>query len=611
MFARVLIDSPLVQLDHLFDYSVPEELRGLVAPGTRVRVSLGRSRQLLEGFVVETANHSEYADAAVPLAELVSTAPVLRPNILKLAQQVSKRQACNLAEVIKFAIPNRSVAVEKDWLQNHDPAPGKTPKKARLTTSITPVGSAEETWIASLKEQAAAQLAAGFSVIAVVPDARDLNLLRQQLKDSLPCIELNSEQKPSIRYSNFLAAIGSSPKLIFGTRSAIYAPVENLGLIFVLDESDPAHREPSSPYTHTRELALIRQQVDNCSLHFESNSRSPEIQRLLNLGYLEDSSGSGRVPRISIIDSESRIDSVAWATVREALKSGPVLIQVARRGESATLKCSQCLAKARCQKCNGPIWQRSEGMPECRWCSAINLQFKCGECGNSKFRSGLPGSSHTLAKIGRLFPQVSLVEATIDKRVETITDRPQIVVATPGAEPTAASGYRAVVILDAQVTLAKDSLRAPEDTIRVWSKTIAKLGSSGEAVIVGNVGQFTESLSRWDQPAIAQQLLSERTELNFPPAKRICSLTGSPESIERAVQDVSALGVVEILGPVQVWSKATSEQRLILRFSYADGPRVAETLKSVLLKVSAGSRQNSRGRNLRPLKLIMDDPDVL
>lgn len=612
MFARVVIDSPLAQLDHPFDYTIPDELADSVLVGTRVKVTLGRSKQLLDAFVVDIVEGSDFSSSAVPLTELVSAAPVLRPNIYRFAQAVSKRQASTVAEVLKHAIPNRSVSVEKLWLDNAPVIAPRTVAKPRLSTAICSIGSAENTWIKNLLNMANEKLATGYSVMAIVPDVRDLNLLRAAIPNTVRFVEYQSDLKPSVRYRNFLSCITNDPMLVIGTRSAIYAPLENLGLIFVLDEADSGHREQSSPYVQTRELALIRQQVESCSLHFESNSRSPEIQRLLNLKYLKDETKALRVPKITVLESESRIDSTAWATVRESVRKGPVLIQVARRGESSALFCATCSARASCSQCNGPLWTRVPETPECRWCSAINLHTKCAKCGGSKFRKGLAGSSRTLAQFGRLFPQIPLVEATAERRIERISSRPQIVVATPGAEPEAEGGYQAVIILDAAVHLSKDNLRSEEDAVRLWSKTIGKLSEDGSAVLVGNIGQLGRYLSHWEQAELAQAILRERTELRFPPATRICTLTGTSEAITAAERELRSLDDVECLGPVSVWTRsAVTEQRLIIRFSYARGPIVSDILKAVLLKVSAGSRQNSRGRNLRPLRIIMDDPEVL
>ena len=116
MIARVVIDSPLPQLDRLFDYSIPQEMVSQVITGVRVRVKFGRSKSLLDGFVVEVVESSEFSGELNPISELVSAVPVLDPEIYKLVRAVADRQASTASDVLRLAIPDRSVAVEKKWL---------------------------------------------------------------------------------------------------------------------------------------------------------------------------------------------------------------------------------------------------------------------------------------------------------------------------------------------------------------------------------------------------------------------------------------------------------------------------------------------------------------
>ena len=79
--ARVAIDSPLPSLDRLFDYQVPDAFVNEVKIGCRVRVSFGRSKKLLDAFVVDLVEKSEFEGKLATIGELVSTFPVLQPNI--------------------------------------------------------------------------------------------------------------------------------------------------------------------------------------------------------------------------------------------------------------------------------------------------------------------------------------------------------------------------------------------------------------------------------------------------------------------------------------------------------------------------------------------------
>src|SRR3546814_6425455 len=119
--ARVLLDSPLPQLDRLFDYAIPADAE--VAPGVRVRVPLRSAGRLVDGYVVEI---DEADDGERPLSEIdtvVSPVSVLPEALYTLARRVADRAAGSAADILRLAIPKRMVRAEKAWLAADPPAP--------------------------------------------------------------------------------------------------------------------------------------------------------------------------------------------------------------------------------------------------------------------------------------------------------------------------------------------------------------------------------------------------------------------------------------------------------------------------------------------------------
>src|SRR3546814_2158857 len=129
--ARVLLDSPLPQLDRLFDYAIPADAE--VAPGVRVRVPLRSAGRLVDGYVVEI---DEADDGERPLSEIdtvVSPVSVLPEALYTLARRVADRAAGSAADILRLAIPKRMVRAEKAWLAADPPAPDR--KSTRLNSS--------------------------------------------------------------------------------------------------------------------------------------------------------------------------------------------------------------------------------------------------------------------------------------------------------------------------------------------------------------------------------------------------------------------------------------------------------------------------------------------
>ena len=657
--ARVAVESPLPQLDRLFDYGVPANLEADCAIGSRVLVPFGKSLAPLDGYVVELVNQSEFEGQLSNLVGVVSPVGVLPPASYTLLRAMADRQAGTLTELTKLAVPKRSVRVEKAWLaaaadrmatgfvapalERLDFAGRPNSYKGRNTLLAEPrlvstraavsnqhfmdkpLELTLQGWVANLVSFAVEQVSAGQSAILVVPDFRDQNRLRTALVElglgSL-LADFSTTQTNSARYSAYLHCLSNEPRVVVGSRAAAFAPVTRLGGIAIWDDTDPSLLEQTAPYHHTRDVVLLRQQQTGCNLLFAGHSRSPEVQRLVEIQYLTDISPIFAPPKIAVTEPGLRVDSTSYQAAREAFAAGgAVLVQVANTGHSTGTYCASCGERSRCRTCNGPLFIDSKNTPRCRWCSAINLAAPCFSCGETKIRQGVAGSSRTAAELGKAFPGVAVVEATSENRVEQIKPGKRLVVATPGAEPYVDGGYRAVIILDGQRLASRDTLRAAEQAVSLWSNAISLLATDGRCVAVGLATELGKRLALWDQRGIAATELANRRELRFPPHCRMASLAGPRELIDAIVSDISDIvekpDAVEVLGPllqqdagpalpVPVW-------RYLIRYEYSVGEQLAKELKGRVLLANAGSKAiNAKsGRASRSVKLRMDDSEVI
>jgi primosomal protein N' (replication factor Y) len=623
-FAKIAVATPLPQLDRLFEYRVTEQQLELIAVGSRVRVPLGRSKQLLDGFVVELSDSAEYQGELAELAEVVSETPVLKPEVYELCRAIADRQAVAIGDVLRLAVADRSVAVEKAFmaaLENADiksPSQPSTTLPSRSAALVNPritefAGGYFPTWVQLFLTRAAEVTVLGRSAVLVVPDFRDQHLLLEAA-ESLGLenvVNYSTEQVKSKRYAAFLQALSHKPTIVIGSRAAIYAPSHALGLIAIWDDGDSNHWEPNSPYIHSREVALIRQSQINCDLLIASHSRSAEVQRLIEIGYLSDDSTTFNRPNIAVSDEGFRIDGLAYKTIREGLTRGPVLVQVGAKGNSVSAYCQSCSSRALCKECNGPLWLDSKGQPKCRWCNAFNLGHRCRDCGVQALRLGHAGSTRTAAELAKTFAGVRVIESTGDVRIEKVCAKSALVISTAGAEPVAEQGYAAVVLLDCQNLLARDTLRATEDAVRLWSNAFALMSAEGRGAAIGLAGELGQKLAFWQQVQLASDELETRRELAFAPAVRLASVTAARETLEAISLAVGHINSVRVLGPLP--SKDPDLLRLLVRYEYSAGAELAAVLRAqVLLHGSAGLRINPKsGRAARPIRIKMDEPEVI
>lgn len=651
--ARVLVDSPLPQLDRLFDYAVPEALVGEVVPGVRVSVPLRSAGRIADAWVVEVVAESDHGGELSELEALVSPVPVLAPEVWRLARAVADRAGGSASDVLRLAVPPRQVRVEKAWLaareaastDDAEPAAALPPVEAlpvqhyrstdlaglvrgrgRAAVEAVPLlvptegGDWIAAWAATAVELATVALSDGDDAILAVPDHRDLEHVLTALAEVLPperIVRLDSGQSNPDRYRALLRARSDDAVVVVGNRSVLLAPSTRAGLIVVVDDGDESFGEPLAPYVHARDTALLRSSQQSTALVFLSHARSTDVQRLVEIGFLADVRPDPRyqphvVPTAQQaaqdgFAAQARIPSTAWQEARAALEHGPVLVQVARPGHAPRLACADCGDIARCPVCGGPLHQRSAGaVPACAWCGALAVGWTCPTCEGTRLRSVGSGATRTADELGRAFPGVKVVVSDGSRRLTRVDDEPAVVVAVRGAEPVAPGGYRAVLLLDGERMLARESLRVAEDCVRGWANAAALAARRAPVVLVGVGGAPAAALATWQLPRFASTELADRRDLRFPPAVRVATVTGTTEGVARALEALPDDVRRETLGPVEV----PGGDRAVVRFDYARGAEVAQALRAEVVRAAVDRRKalgQGRGRALPTLRVRFDD----
>jgi primosomal protein N' (replication factor Y) len=653
--ARVLVDSPLPQLDRLFDYEIPAELADTAVPGVRVKVPLRSAGRVVEGYLVEVG---EAADAERPLSALdqvVTPVRLLPDSLYRLARRLADRAAGSAGDILRLAIPRRMVRAEKTWLAAAPPtaptvaddqvrwaqevlaafpslantldAEGRAAVDAPPRTVTLPDGTVVGAWAVLLAAAAVVTLAAGRSAVLVVPDHRDQDQLAAALAAHLPAdaVVRDDARRPApARYAAYLRTLADAPCVVLGNRSAVYAPAARTGLVALWDDGDPLLGEPLSPGVHARDAALIRQELEGGALLFAGHTRTSEVERLVGIGWVREIPATRRQsPRVVLSPpadgpGSARIPSSAFSAAREALASGPVLVQVARPGYAPVVVCADCRRPARCIHCTGPLRARSaRGRPDCAWCGRSSIGWRCTNCEGTGLRLASAGSERTADELGRAFPNTRVIVADAEHPVTQVDSRPALIVATRGAEPLADGGYRAVLLLDGDRMLLADDLRIGEFCLRWWSNAAALAAPGAPVHLVGVTGPAARALATWTQPAYARTELADRAPLKMPPTVRVAAVEGPPPVVAQALEtvraDVPTLSDDAILGPVRVAGAEAPLDRALVRFDYASGTAVARSLRASVVADAVRARRPRRGgtaRNTLRVRVDVPDPDL-
>ncbi|WP_146844806.1 primosomal protein N' [Cellulomonas terrae] len=636
--ARVCVDLVPAHLDRVFEYLVPAALAEAAVPGTRVKVRFGA--QDVNGYVLERVAEADHDGTLQPVRKVVSTEPVLTPEVARLARAVADRWAGTLNDVLRLAIPARHARVEAEAPAAADdvvtPSPSATawaPYRggAAFLQHVTAGGAPRAVWSAlpgaegdrwpdAIAQAVAACVLGGRGALVVVPDARDIDRVLAALESAgVPrwtpgttggAVRLAADDGPAGRYRSFLAALRGRATVVVGTRASAFAPVTDLGLAVVWDDGDPLHAEPRAPYPHVREVLALRSELERCALLVAAHGRSVEAQALVESGWAREVAADrpttrARTARVLALTSvelaregpaaAARLPAPAWRTLRDRLADGPVLVQVPRAGYVPAVACGRCRAAARCGVCHGPLGlTTADGVPTCGWCGRLATDWRCTECGAGALRSVRVGSERTAEELGRAFPGVPIRVSGARAAggvLASVPDAPAVVVATPGAEPVAPGGYAAALLLDAAVSTAGAGLRTGEEALRRWLTAAALVRAGGAVVLVGDAEErATQALVRWDPAGYASRELAERVELALPPAVRIASVTGPRDAVDTLVSRLD-LADAEILGPVPVDSAEHDALepavRALVRVPRTAGAALARALSASLAVRSA------------------------
>ena len=407
------------------------------------------------------------------------------------------------------------------------------------------------------------------------------------------------------------------------SRNAAYAPLADLGLIALVDDGNDSFAEPRAPYPHAREVVALRASLERSALLIAGYARTAEVQSLVDKGWLAtlthapaDNRRLGPMVRIAA-DTDlalerdpaaraARLPHDVFAAIRRGLASGPVLLQVPRAGYVAAASCADCRTPASCPTCRGRLHgeRRDDGSLRlvCGTCGPLKGPWRCPECGSVRLRAPRVGVRRTAEELGKAFVQTRVVESWSGHLVDAVGDEPALVLATPGAEPTASGGYAAAVLLDTWLLLNRPELRASEEALRRWLAVCALVRPAergGSVLAVGESdARALQALVRLDPIGYAERELAERRATGFPPASKLVTVEGAVATVDAYGAALKATGA-ELFGPAVV---DTETWRLTARASISEAPKMLGALKA-----ENGSRSSAK----YPAARVRVDPQVI
>ena len=512
-YARVRVDTGVFHLDQLYDYQIPEKLTALIQVGVRVQLPFGNRET--EGIVVERVAQPERAGELKSITKVLSATPVATVQSLHVIDLISQHYACNPWDLIRSAIPPRVASVDKS-IQGVIVDSSKSSKRTIEFQTLAPFIQAHNQVVRLVQENQGAG-----SILIVAPDEKDVDLIIGALtKFGLSSVKLTAAMPREERYRNYLEAMRRSISIVVGTRSAIFAPVNNLTTVIIHKESSLDHYEVRSPGWNTRTVALIRSEVESFKLVLTGFSPSIEVSQLIDEREIKYLNAKELVTVKAFTPSEGALlPGRIFTDVKKALTSGPVLFIAPRKGYGNALLCAHCRNVAACE-CGGRLSVSAKGKaPACVHCGNSFPAWKCTFCNRDKQYLAGRGIERAAEEISRAFPNFPVVISAGEVIKDRIEAKPALVLATPGAQPQVEGGYAAVVILEGLRFFAHTDLRTQERARELFLETSSLISPEGSVLLViDDSHPIVSAIARWNIAPLLKRELSERLELKLPPS---------------------------------------------------------------------------------------------
>ena len=498
-------------------------------------------------------------------------------------------------------------------------AEGPVPRASLVLDPVDP-------WTAIAAESIAA-LGPDRGALVIAPDQRDVARLSRVLTERGIAHEvLAGTEGPEKRYRTFRRILRGATRVVLGSRSAAFAPVQDLALVICWDEADDLLEEPRAPYPHTRTVLQCRSAEERCALLFLAASESVTMRALTDAGYLArldpvPAPVTAVRPRIVAMDQylrdregpsgRSRLPQEAMRVLRNGLQGGPVLVQVPRTGYAPAIACTFCGTRARCPECAAPLSQRGRNGPlHCTVCGRREDGYRCPECDRTHVRAMVIGSTRTAEELHRAFPDAPLKVAggAHGPLEDEAVPEHGIVVATPGAEPAPPGRYSACLLLDADAMLGRAAFDADVEAVRRWRGAISLVRTAeegGEVLVVGtSTLPAIRDLVAHRSALFLDRVLEDRRELDLPPFRRVAEVVGEREACRGFLETTELPDGTEVFGPVELEGPdQAGRARAVLRIEPRRSRELAAALRS---GVAARSARKDRGS----LRVRLDPPDV-
>ena len=486
MYAKVIIEIGVKNVDKMFTYIVPDNMKEDIKVGCRVKVKFGS--MVLEGFVLELTNTIDKIDYELKeIIELVDKIPILNKEMLELGKKIQEITLCSLisayqvmlpkalkasiktninTKLIRYAVSNRKDMELITYIENTKYEKQReflkkliVEKKIRIDKLESYLNTLEKNGLIKFiyeedyrykfntnnsdnrvilnNEQEVCVnrvvnsfgISKTFLLYGVTGSGKTevyMNIIEKVINKGMSAIMLVPEisltpqivERFTLRFGDNIAILHSGlsdaekydeyrkitmgkVKIVVGARSAIFAPLTNIGVIIIDEEHTATYKQENHPRYHARDIAILRSKYHNCPIVLGSATPSLEsFARAMNKNYellvMKKRANNMLLPDVHIVDMKEEIKRGNYTfskllidKINEKISKGEqVILLLNRRGYSPLIKCSKCGEVEKCPNCDISLtYHKSSDSLRCHYCNYTKkCPSKCMKCGSADIK---------------------------------------------------------------------------------------------------------------------------------------------------------------------------------------------------------------------------------
>ena len=529
----VCVDRPLLSLDRAFTYDLPAELSAGV--GSLVQVPFhGRATR---GWVLGPTE--DLPKRMLDVKKVVSPVRFFDERQLALFRWVSERYVAPLAAVIARAVPPRVASEEVD--RDQQGVVARSPGDDARLGSVLAVYRGGERVLEALArgegafvarpapddeqvlavDAVATCLAGDRRAVVVVPEAVPIPATASALLDAFgerAALFLGGGKRS--RYRLWLEIAAGRYDVVIGTRPAVFAPVDELGLIYLARESHPAHREDRAPYYHARDVALARTRLEGAVCVLAAACPSAEASAL-RLPAVEPA--ARRWPPVEVVRPGPAGRAPRLVKALETTRRGFVFSPLPGYGVAQV--CRSCGEPAACASCGG-LLRAAAGAVTCVVCGASG---RCRSCGGTSFGVRRGGAEHVEEWAGRSAPVP--VRRLHEDEPARLPGQDEILIGGPDDVRDLGPGdLDLVAILDVDAD-RRPGLASRERSLATWMEAVGWARPRGRAIVQASTpgDPIVQALVRGNPDRFHTDEMRRRHEAGLPVGAAVFRVTGTAD----------------------------------------------------------------------------------